>query len=349
MGHGRLSFLGQFVVELALAEYFLQRYPRELPACMRERVFGLTCKKVLPQWIKAAGLDGIIFSREDSQTRRPDTRQQTVRAVFWALAGALYLSMGMREVYRLFFEVFGLDPDAESCQPTPRMHHEDEDHVVPEFGVKQMAWQDISTGKTADISLFAKPLLFKACVPPGMKRFRGNLWEIDSLPEVSQILGYPLQTVDEDTSITAARNAELQLGLQICFLHPSMYKREHPRFCNERFEYLGQKIQDVVMAEKLLMKHLDGPSVWLREKHRRLLFNRLCGKYLREKGLHNYILYGKEKEAIIDRNKRQLNAATISVSQALCGLGYAVYGKAEVRRLLFEVFNFERLKHLNSL
>lgn len=103
------------------------------------------------------------------------------------------------------------------------------------------------------------------------------------------------------------------------------------------------------MAEKLLMKHLDGPSVWLREKHRRLLFNRLCGKYLREKGLHNYILYGKEKEAIIDRNKRQLNAATISVSQALCGLGYAVYGKAEVRRLLFEVFNFERLKHLNSL
>lgn len=32
-------------------------------------------------------------------------------------------------------------------------------------------------------------------------------------------------------------------GLQLCFLHPSKYKFEHPRFCFERLEYVGQKIQ----------------------------------------------------------------------------------------------------------
>lgn len=31
--------------------------------------------------------------------------------------------------------------------------------------------------------------------------------------------------------------------MQLCFLHPSKYKFEHPRFCFERLEYLGQKIQ----------------------------------------------------------------------------------------------------------
>lgn len=32
-------------------------------------------------------------------------------------------------------------------------------------------------------------------------------------------------------------------AIQLCFLHPSKYKFEHPRFCFERLEYVGQKIQ----------------------------------------------------------------------------------------------------------
>lgn len=30
---------------------------------------------------------------------------------------------------------------------------------------------------------------------------------------------------------------------QLCFLHPSTHKLEHPRFCYERLEYLGSKVQ----------------------------------------------------------------------------------------------------------
>lgn len=64
-GHSRLSFLGQYVLELALAEFFLQRYPRESPGPMRERVFGLIGKCNLPRWIKAASLQNLVFPYDD--------------------------------------------------------------------------------------------------------------------------------------------------------------------------------------------------------------------------------------------------------------------------------------------
>ncbi|KAE8671458.1 casein kinase II subunit alpha-1-like [Hibiscus syriacus] len=55
----------QHVLELALAEFFLQRYPRESPGPMRERVFGLIGKRNLPKWIKAASLQNLIFPYDD--------------------------------------------------------------------------------------------------------------------------------------------------------------------------------------------------------------------------------------------------------------------------------------------
>jgi hypothetical protein len=60
-----------------------------------------------------------------------------------------------------------------------------------------------------------EPRLFRACVPPGMHQFRGNLWEAESLPNVKHILGYPLPVADSNAEVTAARNIELELGLQV--------------------------------------------------------------------------------------------------------------------------------------
>lgn len=341
VGHSRLAFLGGYILELALAEYFLVRYPRETPACMRERVFGLTNKKVLPDWIKSASLDRCVY---------PDGMYSALkklpifRGVFWALVAAVYLCMGMSEVYRLLFEVFGLDPGAASCEPKKRLGRPDVDYVFAPLEEKQMEWQDLPSFETADDAVFAKPLLYRACVPPGMQRFRGNLWEIDCLPQVLQILGYPLPTVGEDPEIVSRRNAELELGLQLCFLHPSVHKLEHPRFCNERFEYLGSKVQDVVMAEKLLMKHLDAPGFFIEEKHRRLLFNRVCGKYFREKKLQKFMVIAEARKEVFEKARRLKNFATTGCSLALHGLGYVVYGKAEVRRIMFEFLDFERLQ-----
>lgn len=78
-GHSRLSFLGQYVLELALAEFFLQRYPREAPGPMRERVFGLIGKRNLDQWIKAASLQNLIFTYDDMDKIRKRERDGPVK------------------------------------------------------------------------------------------------------------------------------------------------------------------------------------------------------------------------------------------------------------------------------
>lgn len=64
-------------------------------------------------------------------------------------------------------------------------------------------------------ALFAHPRLFRACVPPGLHRFRGNIWDFDHRPKVMQTLGYPRPMNDRIPEITEARNIELGLGLQV--------------------------------------------------------------------------------------------------------------------------------------
>ncbi|MQM13958.1 hypothetical protein Taro_046884 [Colocasia esculenta] len=368
-GHSRLSFLGQYVLELAFAEFFLQRYPRESPAPMRERVYGLIGKRFLPKWIKAASLQNLVFPFDNMDKMIRRDREPPVKSVFWALFGAIYLCFGIPEVYRVLFEAFGMDPEDESCQPKLRRQLEDVDHVSVEFEERRVSWQDVAAYKArndflfialfltmyrgvntivaeqppADV-LFAHPRLFRACVPPGMHRFRGNIWDYDCRPQVMQVLGYPLPMNDKIPEMTEARNIELGLGLQLCFLHPSKYKFDHPRFCLERLEYVGQKIQDLVMAERLLMKHLDAPGHWLQEKHRRLLLNKFCGRYLRDKHLHKFIIYGESVQDSYEHNRRLRNPATTAVQQAIHGVAYCVYGKPDVRRLMFEVFDFEQIQ-----
>lgn len=92
------------------------------------------------------------------------------------------------------------------------------------------------------------------------------------------------------------------------------------------------------------MKHLDAPGRWLSEKHRRLLMNKYCGRYLRDKHLHHYIIYGETVQDRFEHNRRLRNPSTTAVQQAIHGLSYCVYGKPDVRRLMFEVFDFEQVQ-----
>lgn len=71
------------------------------------------------------------------------------RSVFWALFAAIYLCFGMPEVYRVLFEVFGMDPEAEDCQPKLRRQLEDIDYVSVEFEGNKLSWQDVATYKVS--------------------------------------------------------------------------------------------------------------------------------------------------------------------------------------------------------
>jgi len=64
------------------------------------------------------------------------------------LFGAIYLCFGLPEVYRVLFEVFGMDPDDEDCQPRERKQLEDVDYVSAEFENK-LNWQDIVAYKAS--------------------------------------------------------------------------------------------------------------------------------------------------------------------------------------------------------
>ncbi|KAI4387224.1 hypothetical protein MLD38_005069 [Melastoma candidum] len=92
------------------------------------------------------------------------------------------------------------------------------------------------------------------------------------------------------------------------------------------------------------MKHLDAPGHWLQEKHRRLLLNKFCGRYLRDKHLHHYGIYSEQVQDAYEHNRRLRNPATTAIQQAIHGLSYVVYGKPDVRRLMFEVFDFEQIQ-----
>lgn len=63
--------------------------------------------------------------------------------------GAIYLCFGMPEVYRVLFEVFGMDPDAEECEPRLRRQLEDVDYVSVEFEDKRISWQDMISYKVS--------------------------------------------------------------------------------------------------------------------------------------------------------------------------------------------------------
>lgn len=76
------------------------------------------------------------------------------RSVFWALFGAIYLCFGMPEVYRVLFEVFGMDPEAEDCQPRLRRQLEDVDYVSVEFEDKKLSWQDVAVYRVSSIFYF---------------------------------------------------------------------------------------------------------------------------------------------------------------------------------------------------
>ena len=55
----------------------------------------------------------------------------------------------MPEVYRVLFEVFGLDPEDEECQPKLRRQLEDVDYVSAEFEGKKLSWQEVAAYKAS--------------------------------------------------------------------------------------------------------------------------------------------------------------------------------------------------------
>ncbi|CAI5535980.1 unnamed protein product [Closterium sp. Naga37s-1] len=64
-----------------------------------------------------AGLDRLVFPGALLMRAPTNLRQMAAKSVFTSLIASAYLTPGMPEVYRLLFEVFGLDPDHLKMRP----------------------------------------------------------------------------------------------------------------------------------------------------------------------------------------------------------------------------------------
>lgn len=60
----------------------------------------------------------------------------------------------MPEVYRVLFEVFGMDPESEDCQPRLRRQLEDVDYVSVEFEGNKLSWQDVAAYRVICVLFF---------------------------------------------------------------------------------------------------------------------------------------------------------------------------------------------------
>jgi len=65
---------------------------------------------------------------------------------------------------------------------------------------------------------------------------------------------------------------------------------------------------------------------------------------LRDKHRHHYIVYSDEVQDAYEHNQQLRNPATTAIQQKIHGLSYTVYGKSDVRRLMFDVFDFEQIQ-----
>ncbi|XP_012573676.1 LOW QUALITY PROTEIN: ribonuclease III domain-containing protein RNC1, chloroplastic [Cicer arietinum] len=77
--------------------------------------------------------------------------------------------------------------------------------------------------------------------------------------------------------------------------------------------------------------------------------NRYCGRYLRAKQFHHLNIYSEKVQDSCERNYRLRSFATIAIQQALHGFLYVVYGKCDVRCLMFEVYHIEQVQPKSNL
>ncbi|CAI7778555.1 unnamed protein product [Closterium sp. NIES-54] len=203
----RLAFLGGFVLELALAEMLLQCYPREPVASLRERARELGNKRRFPLLLTQAGLDRLVFPGALLMRAPTNLRQMAAKSVFTSLIASAYLTRGMPEVYRLLFEVFGLDPDHPEMLPKIERVR-DEDFLHADLDGDPLTWRDVACYQGSTESTLAGVA--------ETSRVRNELGgEPPSYPSYSPLLPTTTPPIPFPAVLPA----------------PSLYRAEHPRFC----------------------------------------------------------------------------------------------------------------------
>jgi ribonuclease-3 len=121
--------------------------------------------------------------------------------------------------------------------------------------------------------------------------------------------------------------------------HPSLaYESQRPHFDNQRLEFLGDAVLQLIVTEELYRMFPDFPEGRLTKLRSRVVSRRALARFAMAIHLGDYVLLGKGEEATGGRRRLSTLADAF---EALIGAVYLDSGPVAVRTLVLRLFESE--------
>lgn len=121
--------------------------------------------------------------------------------------------------------------------------------------------------------------------------------------------------------------------------HPSLaYESQRPHFDNQRMEFLGDAVLQLVVTEELFRMFPDFPEGKLTKLRSRVVSRRALARFAMAIHLGDYVLLGKGEEATGGRRRLSTLADAF---EALIGAVYLDSGQEQARDLVLRLFKAE--------
>lgn len=121
--------------------------------------------------------------------------------------------------------------------------------------------------------------------------------------------------------------------------HPSLaYESQRPHFDNQRMEFLGDAVLQLVVTEELFRMFPDFPEGKLTKLRSRVVSRRALARFAMAIHLGDYVLLGKGEEATGGRRRLSTLADAF---EALIGAVYLDTGPEQARELVLRLFQGE--------
>lgn len=121
--------------------------------------------------------------------------------------------------------------------------------------------------------------------------------------------------------------------------HPSLaYESQRPHFDNQRLEYLGDAVLQLIVTEELFRIFPESPEGRLTKLRSRVVSRRALARFAMEIKLGDYVLLGKGEEATGGRRRLSTLADAL---ESLIGAVYLDSGPEAARELVLRLFKTE--------
>lgn len=127
--------------------------------------------------------------------------------------------------------------------------------------------------------------------------------------------------------------------------HPSLaYESQKPHFDNQRLEFLGDAVIQLIITEELYNRFPQAPEGQLTKLRSRLVSRNALANFANEIELGNYVMLGKGEES---SGGRRRHSTLADAFEALIGAIYIDSGRKAAKEIILRLIEGE-LNHLES-